>query len=233
MFNGKTGVDSLVVSEVSQASAEQRAGRAGRTCPGRCLRLYTEDSYLGLQTSTVPEIQRVGLAGLVLQLKALGIDDILHFDFLSPPPYENMANALELCYALGALDEDCKLTEPVGTRLAEFPLEPQTSKMILASAEEGCAEEVITVAAMLSVQNVFDTTPEADRSKRLFAVYEGDHLTYLNGKIGNSYLVIYLYIISNFFYFDFNFFLFPFREYIIYFYIIFKLPNWVSIFFIS
>lgn len=183
MFNGKTGVDSLVVSEVSQASAEQRAGRAGRTCPGRCLRLYTEDSYLGLQTNTIPEIQRVGLAGLVLQLKALGIDDILHFDFLSPPPYENMANALELCYALGALDEDCKLTEPVGVQLAEFPLEPQTSKMILASASEGerCTDEIITIAAMLSVQNIFDTTPEADRSKRLFAVYEGDQLTYLNG----------------------------------------------------
>lgn len=181
MFNGKTGVDSLVVTEVSQASAEQRAGRAGRTSPGRCLRLYTEDSYLGLRADTVPEIQRVGLAGLVLQLKALGIDDILHFDFLSPPPFENLANALELCYALGALDEDCKLTEPVGVRLAEFPLEPQVSKMILASADAGCSEEVITIAAMLSVQNIFDTTPEADRAKRMFAVYEGDHLTYLNG----------------------------------------------------
>ena len=90
-------MDSLVVTKISQASANQRAGRAGRTSPGKCFRLYTEKDFLeSLPVTSVPEIQRTDLTSLVLQLKALGIDDILHFDFLSPPPQENMASALEV-----------------------------------------------------------------------------------------------------------------------------------------
>eukprot|EP00727_Mastigamoeba_balamuthi_P002636 m51a1_g1237 putative probable atp-dependent rna helicase dhx35 isoform x1 (678) ;mRNA; r:547885-550280 len=183
VYDGRSSLDALVVSPESQASANQRAGRAGRTCPGRCYRLFTQEAFSGLRLSTVPEIQRTNLATLVLQLKALGIDDILHFDFISPPPVENLANALELAYALGAIDNNCKLTEPLGTMLAEFPVDPQMAKMIITSGELGCSEEVLTIAAMMSVQNVFvhsENKAHLDKMKRSFAVYEGDHITLHN-----------------------------------------------------
>eukprot|EP01105_Mastigella_eilhardi_P014061 TRINITY_DN319_c0_g1_i1.p1 TRINITY_DN319_c0_g1~~TRINITY_DN319_c0_g1_i1.p1 ORF type:complete len:697 (-),score=165.37 TRINITY_DN319_c0_g1_i1:1149-3239(-) len=183
-FNGRTGMDALVVTPVSQASANQRMGRAGRTKPGKCFRLYTEDSfYATLQFGTVPEIQRSNLSSLVLQLKALGIDDIVHFDFISSPPYENLAHSLELLYALGAIDSNCRLTEPLGLQMAEFPVDPTLAKMILSSSSYNCGEEIVTIAAMLSVQNVFPQSENrvaVDRVRRGFAVYEGDHLTLLN-----------------------------------------------------
>jgi ATP-dependent RNA helicase DDX35 len=187
VFDGRVGVDALVVTAVSQASANQRAGRAGRTTPGKCFRLFTEESFLSLPAATVPEIQRTNITALVLQLKALGIDDIIHFDFLSPPPPENLSHALELAFALGAVDDSGRLTDPLGTRLAEFPTDPQLAKAILSSAQMGCISEMLAITSMLSVQNVFVVAQPGsashstvDKAKRQFGVREGDHLTLLN-----------------------------------------------------
>ncbi|WZH39355.1 P-loop containing nucleoside triphosphate hydrolase protein [Fusarium acuminatum] len=104
-YDPRTGIESLTATPVSKAAASQRAGRAGRTKPGKCFRLYTEQSYQSLQNANIPELQRSNLAPVILQLKALGIDNIVRFNFLSPPPSELMAKALELLYALGALDD--------------------------------------------------------------------------------------------------------------------------------
>src|SRR4051812_45199371 len=108
-------MSSLVVTPISQASANQRSGRAGRVRPGVAYRLYTESTFFDVMTErTLPEIQRTQLTSVVLQLKALGIDDVLHFAFMSPPPAQLLGRALEILYACGALDIHCKLTDPVG-----------------------------------------------------------------------------------------------------------------------
>ena len=183
VYNPKLGMDSLVVTPISKASADQRAGRAGRTGPGKCYRLYTEEAYHNeMMPVTMPEIQRTNLANTVLILKALGIDDLLHFDFMDPPPVQTLVAALESLYALGALSEDGYLTR-LGKKMAEFPLEPPLSKMLLASIDLMCSSEIITIIAMLSVQSIFyrpkDKAALADQKKARFSHSEGDHLTLL------------------------------------------------------
>ncbi|VDI31476.1 ATP-dependent RNA helicase DDX35, partial [Mytilus galloprovincialis] len=189
-YNPTTGIESLVIIPVSQASANQRAGRAGRVRAGKAYRLYTEESFQKLPLATVPEMQRSDLAPVVLQLKALGIINIIKFHFLSPPPAQNMVRGLELLYALYAIDEDCNLTSPLGLQMAEFPLTPMFSKMLLESGNFGCSEEAITVAAMTQIQNVFVTPSgnksSAARSRRKFSVEEGDHVTLIN--VFNSFI---------------------------------------------
>jgi ATP-dependent RNA helicase DHX8/PRP22 len=183
VFNPKTGMDSLVVVPISQASAKQRSGRAGRTGPGVCYRLYTEAAFkYEMLPMTVPEIKRTNLANVVLQLKAMGINDLLHFDFMDPPPTQTLLNALEQLYNLGALDEEGLLTR-LGRKMAEFPLEPPMSKMLIAAVDLGCSDEVLTVVAMLSAQNIFhrprEKQAQADQRKAKFFQPEGDHLTLL------------------------------------------------------
>jgi ATP-dependent RNA helicase DDX35 len=177
-------MEALVVVPVSQAGADQRAGRSGRQRSGKCYRLYTEAAYGAMRTNTIPEMQRTDLAPVLLQLKALGIDNVLRFDFPTPPPAQSMMRALELLYALGALDEYCKLTKPVGYTLAELPVGPTIGKMLLKSGELGCLEEALSIAAMLSVQMVFvyprDFRGTVDAMRKRFAVFEGDTLTWLN-----------------------------------------------------
>ncbi|GJC82372.1 putative ATP-dependent RNA helicase DHX35 [Colletotrichum liriopes] len=185
-YNPRTGIESLTSTAISKASASQRAGRAGRTRPGKCFRLYTEDAYLGLPEVNVPEIQRSNLAPFILQLKALGIDNVLRFNFLSPPPSELMAKALELLYSLGALDEYAKLTKPLGYRMAELAVEPMMGKTLLSAPSFGCLSEVLTIAAMTSAggNNVWfhhdGERKQMETSRRKFAADEGDHLTLLN-----------------------------------------------------
>ncbi|KAK0130794.1 putative ATP-dependent RNA helicase DHX35 [Merluccius polli] len=183
-YNPSTAIESLVVSPISKASASQRAGRAGRNRSGKCFRLYTEEDYEKLPASTVPEMQRTNLAPVILQLKALGIDNVLRFSFLSPPPAQTMIQALELLYALGGLDQYGRLTDPMGVRMAEFPLSPMFAKMLLESGNFGCSKEIVTIAAMMQIQNIFvvpsNQKKVAAREHRKFAVAEGDHLTMLN-----------------------------------------------------
>ncbi|EPZ35047.1 Helicase-associated domain-containing protein, partial [Rozella allomycis CSF55] len=165
-------MDSLIVTPISQAQAGQRSGRAGRTGPGKCFRLYTEEAFLTeLQPNSIPEIQRTNLANTVLTLKALGINDLLNFDFMDPPTKQSMLEALEKLFALGALDEEGLLTK-LGRHMADFPLEPPLSKMLIYSVELGCSEEILTIVAMLSIQNVFYRPKEkqaaADQIKAKF-----------------------------------------------------------------
>lgn len=150
-YSASTGLESLVITPVSQASANQRAGRAGRMRAGKAYRLYTEDGFRSLRPSNIPEMQRSNLAGVLIQLKALGISNVLRFPFLSPPPARSMSRGLELIYALGALDDHGRLTEPLGVQMAEMPLEPMQAKTLLASADFGCSLEIATIIAMLQV----------------------------------------------------------------------------------
>lgn len=184
-YNPTTGIESLTSTPVSKAAAAQRAGRAGRTKPGKCFRLYTEDAFANLADSNVPEIQRSNLAPFILQLKALGIDNVLRFDYLNAPPAELMVKALELLFSLGALDEYAKLTKPLGARMAELALEPMMAKTLLAAPEFGCVSEILTIAAMTSLGGNVWVSQDGEKkqfesTRRKFAVEEGDHLTLLN-----------------------------------------------------
>ena len=184
-FNPKTGIETLTAIPISKASATQRAGRAGRTRPGKCYRLYTQSVYQSLPEATVPEIQRSNLASSLLQLKALGIDNVLRFDFLTPPPAELIIRALELLCSLGALDDYAKLTRPLGVRMAELSVEPMMAKVLLSASTMGCLSEILSIAAMTSLQGAVwfhhDGEKKAtDTARRKFAVEEGDHLTLLN-----------------------------------------------------
>jgi len=184
VYNPRIRVESLLVSPVSKASAQQRAGRAGRTRPGKCFRLYTEKAYKQeMQDNTYPEILRSNLGSVVLNLKKLGIDDLVHFDFMDPPAPETLMRALELLNYLGALDDDGNMTE-LGTIMAEFPLDPQLAKMLIASTEFNCSNEILSITAMLSVPQFFmrpnEAKKQADEAKMKFAHIDGDHLTMLN-----------------------------------------------------
>ncbi|KAK9246939.1 putative ATP-dependent rna helicase dhx8 [Lipomyces tetrasporus] len=182
-FDPKLGMDSLVVLPISQAQARQRAGRAGRTGPGKCYRLYTEAAYqTEMQPNTVPEIQRQNLSHTILMLKAMGINDLLHFDFMDPPPTNTMLSALEELYALSALDDEGLLTR-LGRKMADFPMDPGLAKVLLASVDYGASEEILSIVAMLSVQTVFyrpkEKQQQADQKKAKFHDSTGDHLTLL------------------------------------------------------
>ncbi|KAL5159153.1 Pre-mRNA-splicing factor ATP-dependent RNA helicase DEAH1 [Glycine soja] len=173
------------------ASANQRAGRSGRTGPGKCFRLYTAYNYHNdLDDNTVPEIQRTNLANVVLTLKSLGIHDLLNFDFMDPPPAEALLKALELLFALSALNKLGELTK-VGRQMAEFPLDPMLSKMIVASENYKCSDDIISIAAMLSVGNSIFYRPKdkqvhADNARLNFHTGNvGDHMALL--KVYNSW----------------------------------------------
>ncbi|KAI0518207.1 P-loop containing nucleoside triphosphate hydrolase protein [Xylaria bambusicola] len=184
-FDPKTGIESLSVTPVSKASAAQRAGRAGRTKPGKCFRLFTEDAYKHLPDTNPPEVQRSNLAPFILQLKALGIDNVVRFEFLTPPPAELMIKAMELLYALGALDEYSKLTRPLGMRMAELAVEPMMAKTLLSASSFDCISEILTIAAMTSLGGTVwgqqdGGKRQMESARRKFAAEEGDHLTLLN-----------------------------------------------------
>ncbi|KAH7699885.1 DEAD box protein/DEAH protein box helicase [Aphelenchoides avenae] len=184
VYNPRIRVESLLVCPISRASAMQRAGRAGRTKPGKCFRLYTEKAYkTEMQDQTYPEILRSNLGTVVLQLKKLGIDDLVHFDFMDPPAPETLMRALELLNYLAAIDDNGELTQ-LGSLMAEFPLDPQLAKMLIASTDLKCSNEMLSITAMLSVPQCFvrpnEAKKQADEAKARFAHIDGDHLTLLN-----------------------------------------------------
>ncbi|KAM0682650.1 DEAH-box ATP-dependent RNA helicase prp22 [Mitosporidium daphniae] len=184
VFNPKLGMDSLVISPISQAQARQRAGRAGRTGPGKCYRLYTEKAFTEeMLPSTVPEIQRTNLSNTVLTLKAMGINDLINFGFMDPPPLATLTAALQFLFDIGALDSEGFLTK-LGRKMAEYPLEPPLAKLLIKAVERGCPQEGLTIVAMLSVQNTIFYRPKekaatADARKASFHRPEGDHITLL------------------------------------------------------
>ncbi|CAG9460375.1 unnamed protein product [Pedinophyceae sp. YPF-701] len=181
-YNPRTGMEALVVTPVSRASALQRTGRAGRTSAGKCYRLYTAWSYHNeLEENTVPEIQRTNLGNVVLMLKSLGINDLMSFDFMDPPPSETLLRALEQLYALGAINDRGELTK-LGRRMAEFPLDPMLSKTLIASEKFGVTEDVATICAMLTCGGAIFYAPKDKKviaenaRKNFFRFGVGDHI---------------------------------------------------------
>lgn len=185
IYNPRVRVESLLVQAISKASAKQRAGRAGRTQPGKCFRLYTEEAFhKDLSATAYPEILRSNLGNVVLNLCILGITDLVHFDFMDPPAPETLMRALELLNYLGALDDNGDLTDH-GRLMAEFPLEPEKSAAIIASSKYRVSSEVLSIMAMLSsAQTCFrrpkERRKEANNARDKFTHGDGDHLTLLN-----------------------------------------------------
>ncbi|GLD91542.1 hypothetical protein PINS_up000075 [Pythium insidiosum] len=187
-FVAKSGMEMLLTEPVSKAQAWQRTGRAGREAPGVCYRLFPEVTFEKLAERAIPDIQRVSLEVVVLQLKTMGIDDVLGFDFIEKPKVGSLVKAMEKLYALGAFDDKGQLTER-GRQMAGLPVEPMYAVMLLKSAELGCAEEALSVVSMLSVESIFysprDKKEQAAQSRAKFVAYEGDQITLLN--IYNAY----------------------------------------------
>jgi len=184
VYNPRIRVESLLVSPISKASAQQRAGRAGRTRPGKCFRLYTESAFKKeLIEQTYPEILRSNLSATVLELKKLGVDDLVHFDLMDPPAPETLMRALEELNYLACLDDEGELTT-LGRIASEFPLDPALAVMLISSPEFYCSNEILSMTALLSVPQVFvrpaNARKRADEMKDLFAHPDGDHLTLLN-----------------------------------------------------
>jgi pre-mRNA-splicing factor ATP-dependent RNA helicase DHX38/PRP16 len=184
VYNPKMGMDTLQITPISQANASQRAGRAGRTGPGKCFHLYTERAFRDeFYIQTIPEIQRTNLANTVLLLKSLGVKDLLNFDFMDPPPQDTITTSLFDLWALGALDNIGDLT-PLGRTMTSFPMDPSLAKLIITSIPYECSEEMLTIVSMLSVPSVFyrpkERQEESDSAREKFFVPESDHLTLLH-----------------------------------------------------
>lgn len=184
VFNPKLRVESLLVTPISQASSRQRCGRAGRTRPGKCFRLYTHKSYdTLLQPQTHPEILRCNLGSIVLHMKKMGIEDLVHFDFVEPPSPETLMRALELLNYLKALDDDGIMTD-VGDKMSAFPVEPEMAATLMHAPEFQCGTEIAKICSMLSVQNPFINNPRdhgrALRAKEQFYHQTGDHMAFLH-----------------------------------------------------
>jgi pre-mRNA-splicing factor ATP-dependent RNA helicase DHX38/PRP16 len=184
VYNSRMGMDALQVFPISRAAADQRAGRAGRTGPGTCYRLYTEDAYINeMLPSLVPEIQRINLSNVILLLKSLNVENLLDFDFMDPPPQDNILNSMYQLWVLGALNNVGGLTD-LGWKMVEFPLDAPLAKMLLMGEQLGCLKEVVIIVAMLSVPSVFfrpkDRAAESDAAREKFFIPESDHLTLYN-----------------------------------------------------
>ncbi|EGX44683.1 hypothetical protein AOL_s00188g21 [Orbilia oligospora ATCC 24927] len=162
--------------QISQETANQRTRIAGLSTPGKCYRLYPQDQFDNFQKTETPEIQRTCLDRSILQLKSLGVDNILRFDYLSPPLTSMVAEALDRLVAIGAMNESAELTNPFGERLAQLPLKLLHGAMLLRSLERGCFDQIISlIAVRLSKGEFFD-----HEKSRLFVTQEGDDITWLN-----------------------------------------------------
>ncbi|WPH01691.1 pre-mrna-splicing factor atp-dependent rna helicase prp16 [Acrodontium crateriforme] len=184
VYNPRMGMDTLQITPISQANASQRAGRAGRTGPGKAFHLFTERAFRDeFYIATIPEIQRTNLANTVLLLKSLGVNDLMDFDFMDPPPQDTISTSLFDLWALGALTNLGELTE-MGRQMTSFPMDPSLAKLVISSSSTyGCSEEILTIVAMLSVPSVFyrpkERLDESDAAREKFFVHDSDHLTLL------------------------------------------------------
>lgn len=185
-YNPKTGMDCLNVVPISRVQAIQRMGRAGRTMPGKCLRMYSEKFYNEqMEGMTIPELLRVNLTSLILTLKCIGIDDVLAFDYMERPDEEQIVEALKQLHLLNAINEDGKVND-FGREMCKLPMEPHFSKCVLISRYLKCQEDVLTIVALLSSEKLF--TQVSRHEERRFSQYldtmqkvmlkEGDHFTY-------------------------------------------------------
>ncbi|KAF2096689.1 ATP-dependent RNA helicase-like protein [Rhizodiscina lignyota] len=187
-FHSKLGLEALLAKPISQSAAIQRKGRAGREAPGKCYRLYPESEYVKLDRNTRPEILRCDLSQAILIMKARGVNDVLNFPLLDPPPQKAMEKALLLLLQLGALNgEDGSINE-IGQKMAKLPLTPTLARVIVEAAkpEMDCLEDVIDVLACLSVENIFlnpateEKREAAEAARKDLFRREGDHITLLS-----------------------------------------------------
>ncbi|GAW83692.1 pre-mRNA splicing factor RNA helicase [Plasmodium gonderi] len=186
IYNPSSGIESLVTLPCSKASVNQRTGRAGRKQDGKCFRLFTKKSFIDLNDNSIPEIQRCEVSSMILLLKSLGMDDIINFDFLDPPSPVVIIKGLELLYCLGALNDEGNLTK-TGRKMAEFPTDVKSSKMILSASEKyNCVDEILSITSMLThANNIFyvqkGKEKEAENVKKMFTIEGGgDFLLFLN-----------------------------------------------------
>ena len=164
-YSARLKVQRLPIEPISQASADQRKGRCGRTSDGICIRLYDEEDFEARPRYTDPEIQRTSLASVILQMAAIGLGKIEDFPFLDPPDKRQVRDGIRLLEELGALDSAGRLTK-LGRRLADLPVDPRMARMVLEADRLGCAEEVIVIAAALSIQDPRERPSDADRAGR-------------------------------------------------------------------
>ncbi|MEY2535125.1 MAG: ATP-dependent helicase HrpA, partial [bacterium] len=187
-YSARLKVQRLPIEPISQASADQRKGRSGRTANGIAIRLYTEEDFEQRPRFTDPEIQRTSLASVILQMAALGLGEIEEFPFLDPPDRRQIRDGIRLLHELGAIDPDAadpaKRLTPLGRRLAQLPVDPRMGRMVLEADRLGCADEVIVIAAALSIQDPrerpADAQQAADQQHARFADETSDFLAYLN-----------------------------------------------------
>ncbi len=187
-YSHRTKVQRLPIEPVSQASANQRKGRCGRTSDGICIRLYSEDDFLTRPEFTDAEILRTNLASVILQMTAAGLGDIEKFPFIDPPDHRNIRDGVQLLQELGALDPSEKdpkkrLTEQ-GRKLSQLPVDPRLARMVLEADRNGCVREVMVIAAALSIQDPrerpSDKQAQADQQHARFKDETSDFLAYLN-----------------------------------------------------
>ncbi|MEN6620041.1 MAG: ATP-dependent RNA helicase HrpA [Smithella sp.] len=191
-YNPRTQTTGLPIKPVSRSSAEQRKGRCGRVQNGICIRLYSADDYADRQLYTAPEIMRSNLAGVILKMLSLNLGSVHSFPFIDRPHPKSIKDGLDILRDLGAIEKSTvedtegemyKLTA-VGRRMAELPLDPRISRILIEAQKEGCIKEVAVIAAALSIQDPrerpYDKTDQAARAHAVFSHPESDFLTYLN-----------------------------------------------------
>ncbi|CAL5338587.1 unnamed protein product [Camellia sinensis] len=178
-YCARTGMESLIFVPTSKFAKE-----VGREGPGKCFRLYPEIEFEKLRDSTIPEITRCNLSNVILQLKALGVDDIFGFDFMEKPSRDAVIKSLEILVLLDAITEEYKLSDPVGHQMAWLPLKPIHSKALILASQFNCLEEMLITVAMLSVESIFyaprEKLEEAQTATKCFSSLEGDHLILIN-----------------------------------------------------
>ncbi|PXY27615.1 ATP-dependent RNA helicase HrpA [Prauserella muralis] len=183
-YSHRTKVQRLPIEPVSQASANQRKGRCGRTSDGVCIRLYSEEDFENRPEFTDPEILRTNLASVILQMTSLGLGDIAAFPFVEPPDRRQVTAGVQLLQELGALDPAKKQLTPVGRQLAQLPVDPRLGRMIVEAARNGCVREVMVIAAALSIQDPRERPADKQEAARQqharFADPNSDFLAYLN-----------------------------------------------------
>ncbi|MEU6193751.1 ATP-dependent RNA helicase HrpA [Streptomyces sp. NPDC047061] len=187
-YSHRTKVQRLPIEAVSQASANQRKGRCGRTSDGICIRLYDEDDFLARPEFTDPEILRTNLASVILQMTAAGLGDIERFPFIDPPDHRNIRDGVQLLQELGAIDpaekDPRKRLTDTGRKLAQLPVDPRLARMVLEADKNGCVREVMVIAAALSIQDPRERPAEkqtqADQQHARFRDETSDFLAFLN-----------------------------------------------------
>jgi ATP-dependent helicase HrpA len=181
-YSARTKVQRLPIERISQASADQRKGRCGRVSEGVCIRLYSEEDFASRPKYTDPEILRTNLASVILQMKYLRLGMVQEFPFVEPPDYRSIRDGYQTLHELGAIDERNELT-PMGYQLARLPADPRIGRMVLAARDENCLDEVLVIAAALSVQDprerLMDKANEADEAHRKFRDDSSDFLGFL------------------------------------------------------